>query len=266
MFAETGKRQLLVVVFGFIQTKSLAITLNKWRPRRHDDVRTWTRFQHYRPFVWGSQHVVSLPKDRVMQNFDVFFVVNWTTCSKTVEFFGGALWYQHIWTLSLTPAPVMLPTKSAADISLMVVIMNGLIVSSYGKRKSRSREIDSLNYRLALKTDGHISSTVACQISDRSYDSKNRSRGLDTLRDLTIRRLIGYSNGAQKSISLANTLKNVSCQLKTYSCLYINDLIMFVCKHHFRYDLVNVLLNMLIMVWYIYRCDTHLRLSVSNNV
>ena len=37
----------------------------------------------------------------------------------------------------------------------------------------------------------------ACQISERSDNSKYKSRGFETLRGLTIRRLIGYWNGAQ---------------------------------------------------------------------
>ena len=37
----------------------------------------------------------------------------------------------------------------------------------------------------------------ACQISERSDDSKYKSRGFETLRDLTERRLFGYWDGAQ---------------------------------------------------------------------
>ena len=37
----------------------------------------------------------------------------------------------------------------------------------------------------------------ACQISERSDNSKYKSRGVETSRDLTIIRLIGYWNGAQ---------------------------------------------------------------------
>ena len=36
----------------------------------------------------------------------------------------------------------------------------------------------------------------ACQISERSDNFEYKSRGFETLRDLTIRRLIGYWNGA----------------------------------------------------------------------
>ena len=37
----------------------------------------------------------------------------------------------------------------------------------------------------------------ACQVSKRYDNSKNQSRGLETLRDLTKRRLFGYWDGAQ---------------------------------------------------------------------
>ena len=46
----------------------------------------------------------------------------------------------------------------------------------------RSREIGSLNYRCRC----------ACQISERSDNSKYRSRDFECLRDLKIRRLVGY--------------------------------------------------------------------------
>ena len=57
--------------------------------------------------------------------------------------------------------------------------------------KSRSRETGSLNYRIALKLHRHIGSTVV-KISDRSYKSKYKSRGFETLQDLTIRHLTEY--------------------------------------------------------------------------
>ena len=61
--------------------------------------------------------------------------------------------------------------------------------------KSRSRETDSLNCRITLKFDRHIGSTAAdvpvkCQ-GDRIIVNTN----LETLRDLKIRRIIGYRNG-----------------------------------------------------------------------
>ena len=41
----------------------------------------------------------------------------------------------------------------------------------------------------------------SCQMSERSDNFKYKSRGFETLRDLTIRRLIGYWNGAQMGSS-----------------------------------------------------------------
>ena len=45
----------------------------------------------------------------------------------------------------------------------------------------------------------------ACQISKRHEHFNTRSRAFETLRDLTIRRLIGYRNGAQSPSSITNT-------------------------------------------------------------
>ena len=55
-------------------------------------------------------------------------------------------------------------------------------------RKSINHCMCSLNYRIALKFDRHISS-----------NSKYKSRSFEISRDLTIRRLIGYLNGPQLS-------------------------------------------------------------------
>ena len=67
--------------------------------------------------------------------------------------------------------------------------------------KSRSREIGSLDCRIALKFDRHIDQQQccqgACQISERSDKSKYKSRGFETLRDLMIRCLIKYWNRVQ---------------------------------------------------------------------
>ena len=41
----------------------------------------------------------------------------------------------------------------------------------------------------------------ACQISKRYYNLKYHSRGFETLRDLTIRRLFGYWDGAQNPLT-----------------------------------------------------------------
>ena len=44
----------------------------------HNDVRTWTHFPYYWPFVQGIHQLLvdSLHKESVMQNIDVFFVVH----------------------------------------------------------------------------------------------------------------------------------------------------------------------------------------------
>ena len=57
-----------------------------------------------------------------------------------------------------------------------------------------SREIGNLYNRIALKFDRHIGSS-ACQISKRSDNSKYKSCGFETSRDLGITRLIWYWNG-----------------------------------------------------------------------
>ena len=66
----------------------------------------------------------------------------------------------------------------------------------------RSREIGNLNYRVTSKFDGHLSNCRACQIAERSHNSKYKSHDFDALRDLMIRRLIGYWNGALSSLLL----------------------------------------------------------------
>ena len=66
--------------------------------------------------------------------------------------------------------------------------------------KSRSRDIDSLklSHRFEIwQAHRQQCCRCACQISERSDKYKYQSRGFETSRDLTIRRLIGYWNGAQ---------------------------------------------------------------------
>ena len=66
--------------------------------------------------------------------------------------------------------------------------------------KSRIREIDSLNHCIALKSLWLVHRQYccrgACQISEQSYNSKHIFRNFETLRDLTIRRNLGYWNVA----------------------------------------------------------------------
>ena len=48
-----------------------------WRRRRHEDVVTWNRVSHYRPFVWGSITFGHLShKGLVMLSFDDCHVVS----------------------------------------------------------------------------------------------------------------------------------------------------------------------------------------------
>ena len=58
--------------------------------------------------------------------------------------------------------------------------------------KSQSREIGSLNDLMTLKFDW---CRGACQISERSDNSKYKSRGFESSQDLMIRSLIGHWNG-----------------------------------------------------------------------
>ena len=61
--------------------------------------------------------------------------------------------------------------------------------------KLLSLEIYIQNYSIALKFERRV-----CQISMWCDNSKNQSRGCETSRDLTIRRLIGYWNKGQDAI------------------------------------------------------------------
>ena len=82
-------------------------------------------------------------------------------------------------------------------------------LSQYPKRRLivRSREVSKLRY-WQFKLSYHFEiwqarrqhcCRDACQISERSHNSKYKYRGFETLRDRTVRRLIGYWNGAQSS-------------------------------------------------------------------
>ena len=62
--------------------------------------------------------------------------------------------------------------------------------------KTRSREVDRLNSHIALKFDRQCCRGVR-QISEWLHNSIYESHGFETLRDLTIRRLIRYWNKNQ---------------------------------------------------------------------
>ena len=78
--------------------------------------------------------------------------------------------------------------------------------SQYPKRRLfvRSREVSKprdwyfkLSYRSEIwQAHRQQCCRSACQISERSDNSKYKSRGFETLRDLTERRLFGYWDGA----------------------------------------------------------------------
>ena len=79
--------------------------------------------------------------------------------------------------------------------------------SQYPKRRLsvRSRKVSKprdryfkLSYRFEVwQAHRHHCYRSACHISERSDNSKYKSRGFETLRDLTERRLFGYWDGAQ---------------------------------------------------------------------
>ena len=82
--------------------------------------------------------------------------------------------------------------------------------SQYPKRRLfvRSRKVSKprdwyfkLSYRFEIwQAHRQHCCRSACQISERSDNSKYKSRGFETLRDLTIRRLIEYWNRVQWSM------------------------------------------------------------------
>ena len=82
--------------------------------------------------------------------------------------------------------------------------------SQYPKRRLfvRSRKVSKprdwyfkLSYRFEIwQAHRQHCCRSACQISERSDKSKYKSRGFETLRDLTERRLFGYWDGAQVPI------------------------------------------------------------------
>ena len=62
----------------------------------------------------------------------------------------------------------------------------------------------------------------ASQISKRCDDSNGQSRRFETSRDLTIRRLIGYWNGAQEA--LTGSYPFISCLHLIDGCLHIKNI------------------------------------------
>ena len=106
--------------------------------------------------------------------------------------------------------------------------------SQYPKRRLfvRSREVSKpRDLYLELSDRSEIWQALwqhccrcACQISKRYDNLKYQSRGFETSRDLTKRRLFGYWDGAQGSISqMVYELKTKSLQLSFDSDIYSNE-------------------------------------------
>ena len=109
---------------------------------------------------------------------------------------------------------------------LSVFHMNVYIInrtpSQYPKRRLfvRSRKVSKprdwyfkLPYRFEIwQAHRQHCCRSACQISERSGNFKYKSRGFETLRDLTERRLFGYWDGAQTDSVISNAGNH--CALK----------------------------------------------------
>ena len=93
--------------------------------------------------------------------------------------------------------------------------------SQYPKRRLfvRSRKVSKprdwyfkLSYRFEIwQAHRQHCRRSACQISERSDNSKYKSRGFETLRDLTERRLFGYWDGAQIPFEKNGDIKQLWC-------------------------------------------------------
>ena len=91
--------------------------------------------------------------------------------------------------------------------------------SQYPKRRLfvRSRKVSKprdwyfkLSYRFEIwQAHRQHCCRSACQISERSDNSKYKSRGFETLRDLTERRLFGYWDGAQSFCKRIACMQNI---------------------------------------------------------
>ena len=117
-------------------------------------------------------------------------------------------WYHNIFTTH--GIQKMLSTIWSDDAiynDCLVSILEGTRApSQYPKRRLfvRSREVSKprdwyfkLSYRFEIwQAHRQQCCRSACQISERSDNSKYKSRGFEALRDLTKRRLLGYWDGA----------------------------------------------------------------------
>ena len=85
-----------------------------------------------------------------------------------------------------------------------------LIARSRGVTKPQDRQF-KLSHRCEIwQARRQQCCRGACQISERSNYSKYKFRGIDTSRSLTIRRLIGWWNGVQASMSWNHDEEDVS--------------------------------------------------------
>ena len=100
----------------------------------------------------------------------------WRHCNDTMNTCSSP------WILMASRAPFQYPIRR-------------LIVKSRQVSKARDRGLNC-SYRFEI-WQAHRCCRGACQISERSDNSKYKSRGFGTLRDLMVRRLTGYWNRAQ---------------------------------------------------------------------
>ena len=131
---------------------------------------TWVSY-HW--FSWW--HVILLPIHKSKQWLYI--------CEKRrrIRFLTNTQWVLHTW------APSQYPKRR-------------LFVRSRKVSKPRDWYF-KLSYRFEIwQAHRQHCCRSACQISERSDNSKYKSRGFETLRDLTERRLFGYWDGAQESI------------------------------------------------------------------
>ena len=131
------------------------------------------------------------------------------------------------------------------------VTKRGWAPSQYTKRRLfvRSREVSKprdwyfkLLYRFEIwQAHRQHCCRSACQISERSDNSKYKSRGFETLRDLTERRLFGYWDGA------------LDLFLRNQSASTHQGLVMHICfcklAHH-----VQVMHRHNVLISYIWKC------------
>ena len=117
------------------------------------------------------------------------------------------------------------------------------VPSQYPKRRLflRSRKVSKprdwyfkLSYRFEIwQAHRQHCCRSACQISERSDNSKYKSRGFETLRDLTERRLFGYWDGAQNSNLFLFYLHDHHCG-KAYVLNITSDLLKLFLNQDWR--------------------------------